>query len=147
MKPILLAAASLVTAGAAFGFAKGVDMLLSEPALRPRSEAIVTQRVSPHTMPSRKAAATPSVATTPIDLTPAIKPEIAAREVTVTADEIDRSSPAAQDMGTLSTHFPDDRPAMFLLPQNDQMSSTGDDLGRQPRAYNFSSLPLIGVYR
>lgn len=147
MKPILLAAASLVTAGAAFGFAKGVDVLLSEPALRPHSEPIVTQRVLPRTMQPRKTAALPAAVSGSINLAPAIKPEIAVREVAAMTGEIDRSPGTAQDMSRLSRHFPDDRPVMFLLPQNDQISSTGDDLGRQPRAYNFSSLPLIGVYR
>ncbi|MBC9246819.1 hypothetical protein H4P12_08850 [Paracoccus sp. 11-3] len=145
MKPILLAAASLVTAGAAFGFAKGVDLLLSEPVARQRSAPIITERVSPRTVMPPTAA--PTAAPGSIDLAPAIKPEIAVREVTMMAGASDALSPAAQDTGKRSTHFPDDRPAMFLLPQTDPLSSRRDDLGRQPRAYNFSSVPLIGVYR
>lgn len=129
MKPIFLAGASLLAAGAAFGFAKAVDQL-SQPAVSPvPANSASADRLAPDTeLPPRPVgpeAAPPipvAVIEDPRPATPLPSPQVAR------VSPSGSSGPAAADDGTFA-----------LLPT--------EDAGIPAGPYHFRDLPQIGVYR
>lgn len=130
MKLILVAGATLLTAGAAFGFARAVDRLTSPPQIAAPSPAVGTERVAPGTTPARMAV--PRAETVPVPAA-AAPPETAAalREVA----KRDPQTPVPAQSHDNVMHFTQPGPRSAL------------DAEGPVRRYDFVNLPMIGVYR
>lgn len=130
MKLILVAGATLLTAGAAFGFARAVDRLTSPPQIAAPSPAVGTERVAPGAAPAR--VAVPRVETVPVPAA-AAPPETAAalREVA----KRDPQTPVPAQSHDNVMHFTQPGPRSAL------------DAEGPVRRYDFVNLPMIGVYR
>lgn len=141
MKLILVATASLMTAGAAFGFARLADRL-TEPAPIAAPQPVAAERVlrqndSPQATLPGPAPTGPSLAAAVADppapaLTPAVTttpPSSASRDRVATA--VPSFQPAFQNMN----HFTPPAAGPTL------------DLPAPARRYEFETLPVIGVYR
>lgn len=134
MKLILVAGATLLTAGAAFGFARAVDRLTSPPQIAAPSPAVGTERVAPGAAPARVAVpkAVPRAETAPVPAA-AAPPETAAalREVA----KRDPQTPVPAQSHDNVMHFTQPGPRSAL------------DAEGPVRRYDFVNLPMIGVYR
>lgn len=129
MKLILVAGATLLTACAAFGFARAVDQLTALPQVAAPSPAgFGTERV----VPSAPVARATVAATAPV--------ESAARDVDpAPAPPAPRLAAAPQPLDRESHDN-----AMYFVPPK---AAPGLDAARPVRRYDFVNLPVIGVYR
>jgi len=149
MKPILIASASLVAAGAAFGFAKAVDHMTRNPDLRAPSAAIAVERIVPPAYdPFAAPAAQSSAAFAPVPVAPTIAPEAEIAEIATVpvapqpvADQTTARS--ADILPGVTRGNADSSPSMSFLPAGTLLP---DDAQGSTR-YEFGALPLIGVYR
>lgn len=145
MKLILVAAASLMTAGAAFGFARLADRL-TDPAPIAAPQPIAAERVlRPHDTP-RPAPANPSVASPAPTSPAATNPSVASAPIQADSVTPARPTPASGDR--VARAVPSFQPAFqnmnhFIPPAAD----TGLDLPAPARRYEFETVPVIGVYR
>jgi len=129
MKLILVAGATLLTACAAFGFARAVDQLTALPQVAAPSPAgFGTERVIPAAPVARAAIPAPA----PV--------ESAARDVDpAPAPPAPRLAVAPQPVARES-----DDNAMYFVPPK---AAPGLDVAKPVRRYDFANLPVIGVYR
>lgn len=130
MKLILVAGATLLTAGAAFGFARAVDRLTSPPQIAVPSAVFGTERVAPGAAPARMAV--PKLETVPVPAAPA-PPE-------ATAALREMAKPAPETPVPVQSH---DNVIHFTAPS----PRSALDAEGPVRRYDFVNLPVIGVYR
>ncbi|SEN95637.1 hypothetical protein SAMN04489859_102422 [Paracoccus alcaliphilus] len=138
MRLILIAGATVLTAGAAFAFARAVDQLARPPVMDAPAAAIQTERLLPQTT-RRQAPQVPA--------TTAHQPQTAAE--VATPSPADQPAAAirkqARNVAPLAdrSHAVDEN-TMFFLPPG---TSTAPDADEPVRHYDFVNLPLTGVYR
>lgn len=132
MKLILVATASLMTAGAAFGFARLADRL-TEPAPIAAPQPVAAERV-PHQrdIPQAAPAALAAAPADPPALTPAVT---TAPPTSASQDQVAKAVPSFQPAFQNMNHF------------TPPAAGSGLDLQVPARRYEFETLPVIGVYR
>lgn len=140
MKPILIASASLLTAGAAFGFAKTVDRMTVSVARSPHA-IYTTERAEPQPITRR--------AIQPVTAIPEAIPTVPEVPAALAQVEVEMVEPLAAEptpplaLAEFPRAVPGDAPAMMLLP----VIPPALDSAAPASRYEFPGIPLIGVYR
>lgn len=146
MRLILIAGATVLTAGAAFAFARAVDQLARPPVMDAPAAAIQTERLLPqtttatarHQAPQVPAATARQPQTAPEVVTPSPTKQPAEQPAAAIRKQARNIAPAADP-----SHRVDEN-AMFFLPPG---TSVAPDADEPVRHYDFVNLPLTGVYR